>query len=146
MISRELLIGLAITALTATILFLYFKKRLGVVEHKLNMMFQLIEEHNTQQKVQFIPHPQNVILSTNNQPQPREPENLIAVSDGENSDSESDDSDSDSDSENDSDDESDNNSTRKQINISQDDDKSNINIVEAKDIKLVNLNLNPPTF
>ena len=92
MISRELLIGLAITALTATILFLYFKKRLAVVEHKLNMMFQLIEEHNTQQKVQFMQHPQNIILSRNDTPShpPAENLSLIAVSDGENSESDND--------------------------------------------------------
>ena len=34
---------------------MYFRKRLSVVEHKLNMMFQLIEEHNQQQNVQFQP-------------------------------------------------------------------------------------------
>ena len=55
MISRGLLISLGITLLTSVIIFMYFRKRLSVVEHKLNMMFQLIEEHNQQQKVQFNP-------------------------------------------------------------------------------------------
>ena len=114
MISRGLLISLGITLLASVILFLYFKKRLAVVEHKLNMMFQLIEEHNAQQNVTFTPHlSQNVVRPPPVQPQlsPVKENELIQVSDD---DSQS--SDSGTDSESDSDESEDSNDSNR-INI-----------------------------
>jgi len=137
MISRELLISLGITLLTSVIVFMYFRKRLSVVEHKLNMMFQLIEEHNQQQKVQFNPTPHPV---TSNYAMPSMSpikEELITVSDGENSDSETNDSDSDSDSDNDSDDSND--SKKEQINIC---DVPNQDTIAIEEIKTISLTLN----
>ena len=42
---RELLISLAITVLTGVLLFLYFKNRIFRTEQKVDLMFQLIQEH-----------------------------------------------------------------------------------------------------
>lgn len=47
MISRGLIISLGITLIASTVLFLYFRNRIGKIEKKVNLMFQLIQEHNT---------------------------------------------------------------------------------------------------
>ena len=49
MISRELLISLGITTLVAGFLFLYMRNRISAVEHKVNMLFKLIENHHIEQ-------------------------------------------------------------------------------------------------
>ena len=132
MISREFLISLGITLLLIVGVFIYFRKRLAVVEHKLNMMFQLIEEHNQQQSIRFQPAVSNPIMPTNFRVSaPAAPkEELITVSDGEESDSGSSDSDSD---ESSSDDES------EQINISSED---KVDTIELGDVKHINLSFN----
>ena len=43
---RELLISLGITILTAAALFLYFRNRFKLVEHKVNTIFQLVQSHS----------------------------------------------------------------------------------------------------
>jgi len=42
---RELFISLGITILTSVTLFLYFRHRFKVVEHKVNTIFQLVQNH-----------------------------------------------------------------------------------------------------
>ena len=74
MISRELLISLGITTLVAGFLFLYMRNRISAVEHKVNMLFKLIENHHIEQNN----------LHTKNE----ETANLINVSDDEATDSE----------------------------------------------------------
>ena len=43
---RELFISLGITILTGITLFLYFRNRFKVVEHKVNTIFQLVQNHS----------------------------------------------------------------------------------------------------
>ena len=85
--TRFFFINLGITCLSTVILYLYFRNKIGKMEQKVDLMFQLIQEYNQQQQ------------TNNNNNQPRQMSNntewvnkqddLISVSD--------DDSDSDSD-------------------------------------------------
>ena len=100
MITRGFLINLGVTILASTLLFLYFRHRLKQVEHKVNTIFQLVQNHT---------HSSSAIQSTPRRPPPaiqfQEKNELIAVSDDErDSDSESE---SDTDGASDSEDESD---------------------------------------
>ena len=88
---RSLFISLGITVLTTIGIIIYFKKRLAAVEHKLNMMFQLIEDHHNQQRVavtqQHVTQQQYPLgLSSIKEESHPEPE-LITVSDDSDSDS-----------------------------------------------------------
>ncbi len=48
--NRELFLSLGITILTAATLFMYFRHRFKVMEHKVNTIFQLVQNHaKTQQ-------------------------------------------------------------------------------------------------
>jgi hypothetical protein len=51
MISRGVMVSLAVTAIVAIGLFLFFRNRMTKIEQKLNLMFQLIQEHNTAQEL-----------------------------------------------------------------------------------------------
>ena len=134
MISRGLLISLGITLLASVMIFMYFRKRLSVVEHKLNMMFQLIEEHNQQQNVQIQPRYHPPAVSTNLSP--IEEEEMITVSDGENSDS---DTNNDSETDDSASESSDDNTLSGQIEISSGENDNSVSIGE---IKHINLTLN----
>ena len=123
---RELLISLAITLLTGTLLFLYFKNRIFKTEQKVDLMFQLIQEHERSAQLRHMGMPFSP-------PQPTEPQTesvekqtdgLIQISDDEN-DGYTDDSseESDSDSEN-------------QLKISNDND-----LDLGKNIKTISLSL-----
>ena len=51
--SRGLVISLGVSALSATLLFLYFRNRMASVERKVDVMFDLIQSHETdRQQVQ----------------------------------------------------------------------------------------------
>ena len=52
---RELFISLGITILTSVTLFLYFRNRFKVVEHKVNTIFQLVQSHSRPQAVRQPP-------------------------------------------------------------------------------------------
>jgi len=52
MISRGLIISLGITLIAVAMLFLYFRNRIGKIEQKVNLMFQLIQEHNTSRELE----------------------------------------------------------------------------------------------
>lgn len=54
MISRGLVLSLGTTSLVSVLLFLYFRNRVSSVEHKVSMLFKLIEDHHQQQQVQFM--------------------------------------------------------------------------------------------
>ena len=43
--SRGLVISLGVSALSATLLFLYFRNRISSVERKVDVMFDLIQSH-----------------------------------------------------------------------------------------------------
>ena len=94
--NRELFISLGITILTGVTLFLYFRNRFKMVEHKVNTIFQLVQKH-AQAPTQCMrgPMPAHMRPMHPHMPQPAmmKPEvpvsttNLIEVSDDEYSDS-----------------------------------------------------------
>jgi hypothetical protein len=51
-ISRSLALSLGTTSVVSVLLFLYFRNKISSVEHKVSMLFKLIEEHHQQQQVQ----------------------------------------------------------------------------------------------
>ena len=61
MISRELLISLGITTLVAGFLFLFVRNRISAVEHKVNMLFKLIENHHMEQNTNSSQEKSNLI-------------------------------------------------------------------------------------
>jgi len=66
--SRGLVISLGVSALSATLLFLYFRNRMTSVERKVDLMFDLIQSHETdrQQAVQQMRMQQNMAPSSQN--------------------------------------------------------------------------------
>ena len=81
-VSRGLIISLGVSALSCTILFLYFRNKITTIERKVDVMFDLIQNHESQQQnmryemapPQYNPEPQQNVS--------REMENdLIDVSD-----------------------------------------------------------------
>jgi len=94
----------ALVLLSSILLFVYFKTRVGKVEEKLDIMFQLVQSHASQQNSMKI-YENNVIneevnnvINEDNELVNKEEVNLISVSEDESD--ESDESDSDSDDEN----------------------------------------------
>lgn len=96
--NRELFLSLGITLLVSTTLFLYFRHRFKVVEHKVNTIFQLVQSHaQPRPRQQYSPQrstaPTNEILHPHAQMAPGystkslNPTELIDVSDDEFSDS-----------------------------------------------------------
>ena len=53
--NREFFLSLGITILTCVTMFLYFRHRFKVVEHKVNTIFQLVQSHA--QPIQQLPTP-----------------------------------------------------------------------------------------
>jgi len=90
-ISRGLVISLGTSVLGFALLFLYFRNRMGVMERKVDVMFDLIQNHNQQQQppVEYeeesVP---NIQFSVREKTptEEREDDNRIAVSDDEASD------------------------------------------------------------
>jgi hypothetical protein len=126
-----LIICLAQVLLSSILLFVYFKSRVSKVEEKLDIMFQLVQSHSSNQQQDNIKFYEN--NTQNNQINEavddtlyNKPDvNLISISDSEEEDS-NEDSDEDSDEE-----ESD-----------EDGDEENINeLIIGKDIKKISLNL-----
>ena len=77
---RELLISIGITCIVSVVLFLYFRNKIGKIEQKVDLMFQLIQEYEQQKnKVMFQPSPSQ---------HARPAATLIPVSDDDDSDSE----------------------------------------------------------
>ena len=96
--NRELFLSLGITLLVSTTLFLYFRHRFKVVEHKVNTIFQLVQSHaQPRPQQQYSPHrptaPTNEILRPHMEipsgysTKSLNPTGLIDVSDDEFSDS-----------------------------------------------------------
>ena len=103
--TRLFFINLGITCLSVIILYLYFRNRVGKMEQKVDLMFQLIQEYNQQQQQQATTNNQTPQMSNNNWE--NDQNNLISVSDDDNNDSNTDtDNDTDADSEEISDSES----------------------------------------
>ena len=92
--NREFLFSLGIILLTSTILFLYFRNRFKIVEHKVNTIFQLVQSHAQPPScVMRQPPPMPPRMDKSMEPVPP---NLIEVSDDEYSDSDESDGQSDS--------------------------------------------------
>ena len=51
-ISKSLALSLGTTSVVSVLLFLYFRNKISSVEHKVSMLFKLIEEHHQQQQIQ----------------------------------------------------------------------------------------------
>ena len=91
--SRGLVISLGVSALSGTLLFLYFRNRITSVERKVDLMFDLIQSHENDRK-QMAQHQmmatQNVPVSSNtgawagddNQPERKDIEKLIPEYEG----------------------------------------------------------------
>jgi len=145
-----LIICLALVLLSSILLFVYFKSRVGKVEEKLDIMFQLVQSHASQQQNSMKIYENNGIneqvnnhlgnnsgnhldinsgnhLDINSGNHLEQQENLISVSDEE----DSDDSDSDDSDENDTD----------ENDTDENDTDSEDELVIGEDIKKISLNL-----
>ena len=137
-----LVITLGVTGLSSVLLFLYFRNRIGQVEEKVDTMFQLIQNYESNRPPQFTVQenePQGYYVQEENnveQPQYVQEENanpnndLIAVSD-KNSESESEESDSDSE-------ESDSDSEESEEDVKQlvlNNDEEKVNDVKVDDVE-----------
>jgi len=98
---NTLITCLALVLLSSILLFVYFKTRVGKVEEKLDIMFQLVQSHASQQNSMKI-YENNVInegvnnvINEDNEEVNNEEVNLISVSDDDSDESDSDESDSD---------------------------------------------------
>jgi len=83
LMSKSLALSLGTTSVISVLLFIYFRNKISAVEHKVSMLFKLIEDHHQQQQVQF-------------RQTPTVPTRMISVSDDEDDDDASDDDDDDS--------------------------------------------------
>lgn len=100
--NRELFVSLGITILTSATLFMYFRQRFKNIEHKVNTIFQMVQEHTKLQQMQASQMPPMVNRMMQHIPpmgvhSGRSPtsEELIEVSDDETSDSDASGEDSD---------------------------------------------------
>ena len=134
-----LIICLAQVLLSSILLFVYFKSRVSKVEEKLDIMFQLVQSHSSNQQQDNIKFYEN--NTQNNQINEavddtlyNKPDvNLISISDSEEEDSNED---SDEDSNEDS------NEDSEEEESDEDGDEENINeLIIGKDIKKISLNL-----
>ena len=97
--NRELFVSLGITILTSATIFMYFRQRFKNIEHKVNTIFQMVQEHTKLQQMQaprmvnrMMQHIPPMGVHSGRKPTSEE---LIEVSDDETSDSADSDEDSD---------------------------------------------------
>ena len=100
--NRELFLSLGITILTSATLFIYFRHRFKIMEHKVNTIFQMVQNHA---KAQQMPQPQMPPMANrmmhrmppmgNLSSQSTAPDTRIEVSDDESRDSDTSDDESD---------------------------------------------------
>ena len=130
--SRLMLICLATSLLSSILLFIYFKNRISSVEEKVNVIFQLVQNHEEENKIMM----HETVPSDSQQYAPSD--NLIVISENEESDS-----DSDSESDNESDNESvDNNTNNIENGLNLDSDLViSENIIDENEIKKIALHL-----
>ena len=87
---RELLISLAVTLLVGGLIFYYFKNRLSRTEQKVDLMFQLIQEHERSSQLREMGVPcairRNDATPPPVQSSEGKPQGLIQISDDEESD------------------------------------------------------------
>ena len=63
-LSRGLVISLGVSALGCTLLFLYFRNKITAVEKKVDIMFDLIQNHQKQQNQQQMNMRENMHMNT----------------------------------------------------------------------------------
>lgn len=101
--SRGLVISLGVSALSATLLFLYFRNRMASVERKVDVMFDLIQSHEADRQQQQMTHHMMMQQQQNqaptqetgawvNEDNTRPERNLIDISDDEEEEYDSEDS------------------------------------------------------
>ena len=86
--TRFFFINLGITCLSTVILYLYFRNKIGKMEQKVDLMFQLIQEYNQQQQANNNNNQTQQMSNSNNWINKQD--DLISVSDDENDDLDSD--------------------------------------------------------
>ena len=128
--SRLMLICLATSLLSSILLFIYFKNRISSVEEKVNVIFQLVQNHEQENKIMM----HETVPSNTQQYMPSD--NLIVVSENE---EEEEESESESESESNSDD-SDNEEESPELNLDSDLVISE-NMIDENEIKKIALNL-----
>jgi len=135
-----MLICLATSLLSSILLFIYFKNRISSVEEKVNVIFQLVQNHEEENKIMMhetVPSDSQQYAPSDSQ-QYAPSDNLIVISENEESDS-----DSDSESDNESDNESvDNNTNNIENGLNLDSDLViSENIIDENEIKKIALHL-----
>lgn len=128
--SRLMLICLATSLLSSILLFIYFKNRISSVEEKVDVIFQLVQNHEQENKIMM----HETVPSNTHQYMPSN--NLIVVSENE---EEEEESESESESESNSDD-SDNEEESPELNLDSDLVISE-NMIDENEIKKIALNL-----
>jgi len=79
---RHFFISLGVTCLVCVVLFLYFRNRIGRMEQKVDLMFQLIQEYE-QNKIIERPQTSNSVPTHNTSVDNQSTKHLISVSDDE---------------------------------------------------------------
>lgn len=154
--SRGLVISLGVSALSATLLFLYFRNRMASVERKVDVMFDLIQSHESDRQQQMV-YQEAIMRQQNNAPSSQNTgawsqeteqheRNLIDVSENEDNSEGEDDSEGEYDSE-DSKEVSDNEEDLEEriklvtsdidINVEQAEEVKNVEVLESNDIEPV---------
>ena len=145
--SRGLVISLGVSALSATLLFLYFRNRMASVERKVDVMFDLIQSHETDRQQQMV-YQQTMMQQQNNAPSSQntgawakettQPErNLIDVSDDDDSEGEYDSEDSREVSDNEEDLEERIKLVTTDIDVEQAEEVKNVEVLETNDTEPV---------
>ena len=145
-----LVITLGVTGLSSVLLFLYFRNRIGQVEEKVDTVFQLIQNYESNRQPQFTVQeqpPQGYYVEEeteeqqdyDQQQQHSNPNNdLIAVSD-KNSDSESEESDSESEESDSESEESDNEEVKQLVLNNKEEEVSDVKVDDVEELDNLNI-------
>ena len=145
--SRGLVISLGVSALSATLLFLYFRNRMASVERKVDVMFDLIQSHESDRQQQMV-YQQAMMQQQNNAPSSQNTgawaeettqaeRNLIDVSDDDDSEGEYDSEDSREVSDNEEDLEERIKLVTTDIDVEQAEEVKNVEVLETNDTEPV---------
>lgn len=150
MFNKMLVITLGVTGLSSVLLFLYFRNRIGQVEEKVDTVFQLIQNYESNRQPQFTVQeqpPQGYYVEEeteeqqdyDQQQQHSNPNNdLIAVSD-KNSDSESEESDSESEESDSESEESDNEEVKQLVLNNKEEEVSDVKVDDVEELDNLNI-------
>jgi len=129
MISRELAINLGITLVFSIGLFVYFNSKVNKIENKINAVFEIIQQHNSNNMEYMSPSNQQENMGDYMQINEvlEEKNDLVEISEDEESDSNEESGDSEEESDNDSEEESDDNESEKE---SKNEEENKISLVD----------------